>query len=74
MFETPNRRRIFLLRHGEAAYVAEDGTVTDDPRNVPLTANGRIQARKQAWTTDYYSSKRMRFHGRSTSLLLCTQN
>jgi probable phosphoglycerate mutase len=36
------------MRHGEAAYVAEDGTVTDDPRNVTLTANGRIQARKQA--------------------------
>jgi probable phosphoglycerate mutase len=48
MFETPNRRRIYLLRHGEAAYVAEDGTVTDDPRNVPLTPNGRVQARKQA--------------------------
>lgn len=48
MFEPPKRRRIYLLRHGEAAYVADDGTVTDDPRNVPLTANGRIQARKQA--------------------------
>ena len=48
MFETPNRRRIYLMRHGEAAYVAADGTVTDDPRNVPLTANGQIQARKQA--------------------------
>jgi probable phosphoglycerate mutase len=48
MFEEPDRRRIFLLRHAEAAYVAEDGTVTDDPRNVPLTATGRIQARKQA--------------------------
>lgn len=48
MFEMPKRRRIYLMRHGEAAYVAEDGTVTDDPRNVPLTPNGRIQARKQA--------------------------
>ena len=48
MFEMPNRRRIYLMRHGEAAYVAEDGTVTDDPRNVPLTATGQIQARKQA--------------------------
>ncbi len=44
----PNRRRIFLMRHGEAAYVAPDGTVTDDPRNVGLTEQGRIQARKQA--------------------------
>jgi broad specificity phosphatase PhoE len=47
-FQTPNRRRIFLMRHGEAAYVAEDGTVTDDPRQVGLTEAGRIQARKQA--------------------------
>ena len=48
MFETPNRRRIFLMRHAEAAYVSEDGTVTDDPRQVDLTPLGRIQARKQA--------------------------
>ena len=48
MFETPNRRRIYLMRHGEAAYVAADGTVTTDPRNVPLTDSGQIQARKQA--------------------------
>jgi broad specificity phosphatase PhoE len=48
MFELPNRRRIYLLRHAEAAYVSDDGTVTTDPRNVPLTANGRIQARKQS--------------------------
>jgi len=48
MFEPPDRRRIFLLRHAEAAYVADDGTVTDDPRQVGLTAAGRIQARKQA--------------------------
>ncbi len=48
MFEPPNRRRIYLLRHAEAAYVADDGTVTTDPRNVPLTAEGRIQARKQS--------------------------
>ena len=48
MFKVPDRRRIFLLRHGEAAYVAEDGTVTDDPRNVGLTRTGQIQARKQA--------------------------
>lgn len=47
-FQPPNRRRIFLLRHAEAAYVAADGTVTDDPRQVGLTENGRIQARKQA--------------------------
>ena len=48
MYEHPDRRRIFLLRHAEAAYVREDGTVTDDPRSVPLTRLGRQQARKQA--------------------------
>lgn len=48
MTKPPDRRRIYLLRHAEAAYVDEDGNVTDDPPNVPLTANGRIQARKQA--------------------------
>lgn len=47
-FREPDRRRIFLMRHGEAAYIAADGTVTDDPRNVGLTERGRIQARKQA--------------------------
>ena len=40
MFETPQRRRIYLMRHGEAAYVSPQGQVTDDPRNVPLTASG----------------------------------
>ena len=48
MFELPNRRRIFLLRHAEAAYVREDGSVTKDPRGVSLTPLGRQQARKQA--------------------------
>ncbi len=48
MFEQPNRRRIYLLRHGEAAYVSDDGEMTTDARMVPLTRIGRIQARKQA--------------------------
>ena len=48
MFEHPDRRRIFLLRHAEAAYVHDDGTVTQDPRSVSLTALGQQQARKQA--------------------------
>lgn len=47
MLNFPNRRRVYLLRHGEAAYVATDGTVTSDPRNVPLTATGREQAAVQ---------------------------
>jgi probable phosphoglycerate mutase len=48
MYEPPDRRRIFLLRHAEAAYLNEQGEFTDDPRMVPLTPAGRIQARKQA--------------------------
>ena len=48
MFNQPDRRRIYLMRHGEAAYVGADGSVTDDPRSVALTPNGQIQARKQA--------------------------
>ncbi len=48
MFEQPDRRRIYLLRHAEAAYIQADGSITDDPRMVPLTAHGRVQARKQA--------------------------
>jgi probable phosphoglycerate mutase len=48
MYEAPDRRRIYLMRHAEAAYVDADGNFTDDERQVPLTALGRIQARKQA--------------------------
>ncbi len=48
MVEYPNRRRIFLLRHAEAAYIHEDGTVTSDPTRVALTSLGRVQARKQS--------------------------
>ena len=40
MFVAPDRRRIYLLHHAEAAYVDEQGTITDDPRMVPLTAVG----------------------------------
>ena len=47
MLTFPRRRRIYLMRHGEAAYVAADGTVTDDPRSVPLTPTGRAQAQTQ---------------------------
>lgn len=47
-FKAPNRRRIFLMRHGEAAYVRTDGAIADDPRQVGLTELGRVQARKQA--------------------------
>lgn len=36
------------MRHAEAAYVREDGSVTDNERQVALTPLGRTQARKQA--------------------------
>jgi len=37
------RRRIYLVRHGAVSYFADDGSPLD-PRNVPLTAEGRAQA------------------------------
>jgi len=48
VYEPPDRRRIFLMRHAEAAYIQEDGSMTSDERRVPLTRAGRIQAVKQA--------------------------
>lgn len=48
MFQPPNRRRIYLMRHAEAAYLNQDGSVTSDERQVSLTPLGREQARKQA--------------------------
>jgi len=47
MFRDPDRRRIYLLRHAEAAYVRDDGTPVDDTRAAVLTANGRTQAERQ---------------------------
>jgi broad specificity phosphatase PhoE len=44
VFEEPERRRIYLMRHAEAAYVAEDGTPVPDPRAALLTPNGATQA------------------------------
>ena len=40
------RRRIHLLRHGEAAYRGADGAAVRDPRLVPLTARGRTEAQQ----------------------------
>ena len=48
MLDPPRRRRIYLMRHAEAAYIKEDGSVTDNAREVALTPLGRIQARKHA--------------------------
>jgi probable phosphoglycerate mutase len=39
-----DRRRIYLMRHAEAAYITEAGQRAPDSRLVPLTARGRTQA------------------------------
>jgi broad specificity phosphatase PhoE len=48
VFKEPNRRRIYLLRHAEAAYLNADGTPVADTRAAGLTPNGESQARRQA--------------------------
>ena len=48
MFQPPDRRRIYLLRHAEAAYVDEQGNVTGCDLNkstVHLTAMEQTAAR-----------------------------
>jgi len=47
MFKEPDRRRIYLLRHAEAAYLQQDGTPVADTRVAGLTVNGQDQARRQ---------------------------
>jgi broad specificity phosphatase PhoE len=48
VFKEPDRRRVYLLRHAEAAYLNADGTPVADTRAAGLTANGETQARRQA--------------------------
>jgi broad specificity phosphatase PhoE len=43
----PTRRRLYLMRHGEVSYFAPDGTPVS-PADVPLTEEGRAQARAVA--------------------------
>lgn len=43
-FDNTHRRRIHLMRHAEAAYIAADGTRAADSRIVPLTERGRAEA------------------------------
>jgi len=47
-FESGRRRRIWLMRHAEAAYIDEHGNITRDPRMVPLSAHGRAEAAQMA--------------------------
>ena len=41
---TPMRRRLYLMRHAEVSYFAEDGSPVD-PRDVPLNEEGIAQAK-----------------------------
>jgi len=41
------RRRLYLMRHAEVSYFSEDGSPVD-PAEVPLTEDGRAQAREAA--------------------------
>ena len=51
-FESGRRRRIWLLRHAEAAYIDEAGRIARDPRLVPLSAHGRVEAAQMAKLLD----------------------
>lgn len=43
-FDRTRRRRIYLMRHADAAYIGSDGTRASDSRVVPLTEMGRAEA------------------------------
>lgn len=47
-FDRTKRRRIHLMRHAEAAYIAPDGTRAPDSRVVALTERGREEAKAMA--------------------------
>jgi probable phosphoglycerate mutase len=51
-FENGRRRRIWLLRHAEAAYIDPAGRIARDPRLVPLSAHGRREAAQMAKLLD----------------------
>jgi probable phosphoglycerate mutase len=51
-FEAGRRRRIWLMRHAEAAYIDEAGHIARDPRTVPLSTHGRIEATQMAKLLD----------------------
>ena len=44
MATAPQRRRIYLLRHGHVRYADRSGTLVADPDQVPLSEKGREQA------------------------------
>jgi phosphohistidine phosphatase SixA len=42
-FPTPNRRRVYLMRHGAVTYFDETGRPVPSPEAVPLNELGRSQ-------------------------------
>ncbi len=47
-FDRTRRRRVYLMRHADAAYIQADGTRASDSRIVPLTERGRVEAKATA--------------------------
>jgi probable phosphoglycerate mutase len=47
-FDRTHRRRIYLMRHAEAAYIGSDGTRALDSRIVTLSERGRAEAASMA--------------------------
>lgn len=43
-FDGALRRRVYLFRHGDVAYVTHDGSIVADPRAVHLTPQGQAEA------------------------------
>ncbi|GAB5504166.1 histidine phosphatase family protein [Pyruvatibacter sp.] len=43
-FDGALRRRVYLFRHGDVAYVSKDGSIVADPRAVHLTPQGQAEA------------------------------
>jgi len=43
-FDGSLRRRVYLFRHGDVAYVTNDGSIVADPRAVHLTPQGQQEA------------------------------
>jgi len=43
-FDGAHRRRVYLFRHGDVAYITQDGAIVADPRQVHLTTQGRQEA------------------------------
>ena len=47
-FDRTRRRRIYLMRHAEAAYITAEGARAPDSRVVSITERGRAEAHEMA--------------------------